>query len=263
MALELVKAPVYQQLNEMLRGLIRSGEFRSEQQFMTERQICDRFGVSRATANKALSNLVSEGILEFRKGVGTFVRGGLLAYDQRALISFTQKAITAGKKPATRVLLLQDLTAAEAAPEARAALKAPLDDRLTYVERLRVADDVPVILERRHIVSRFCPNLSASELEGSLYSLWTEKYRLDIIGAEQVIRAVLLRGQDARLLGVANGAAGLLVVSVGFLSGGAPLWWERTLYRGDAYEFYNRLGPIPMGRPAGGFLSLSEVSADK
>jgi len=263
MVLELVKTPVYQQLNEMLRGLIRSGEFRAEQQFMTERQVCDRFGVSRPTANKALSNLVSEGLLEFRKGVGTFVRGGLLAYDQRALISFTQKAITAGKTPATRVLLLQDMPTAEAAPPARAALKAPPDDRLTYVERLRLADGVPVILERRYIVSRFCPNLSAVELEGSLYSLWTEKYRLDIIGAEQVIRAVLLRGQDARLLGVANGAAGLLVVSAGFLSGGAPLWWERTLYRGDAYEFYNRLGPIPTGRLAGGFISLSEVSVDR
>jgi DNA-binding GntR family transcriptional regulator len=55
-------------LRELLRGL---GE-----RLLTERQICERFGVSRATANKALSNLVSEGVLEFRKGVGTFVREG-------------------------------------------------------------------------------------------------------------------------------------------------------------------------------------------
>ncbi|MFN9913156.1 MAG: GntR family transcriptional regulator, partial [Pirellulaceae bacterium] len=42
--------------------------------FLTEREIADRFGVSRPTANKALASLVSEGLLEFRRGVGTFVQ---------------------------------------------------------------------------------------------------------------------------------------------------------------------------------------------
>ena len=70
----LVKTPIYQQLSQQLRDLIRQGEFKANDQFLTERQISDRFGVSRATANKALSNLVSEGILEFKKGIGTFIR---------------------------------------------------------------------------------------------------------------------------------------------------------------------------------------------
>ncbi|MBC8136954.1 MAG: hypothetical protein H8F28_13810, partial [Fibrella sp.] len=41
------------------------------------------------------------------------------------------------------------------------------------------------------------------------------------------------------------------------IGGGTPLWWERTLYRGDAYEFRNRLGPITIPsqiRPAVGTL---------
>src|SRR5262245_94996 len=100
----LVKQPIYQQLNEELRGLLGSGEFKTGARFLTEREISQRFEVSRATANKALSNLVSEGILEFKKGVGTFVRGGVLDYDLRSLVSFTGKASGAGKKPSTRVL---------------------------------------------------------------------------------------------------------------------------------------------------------------
>jgi hypothetical protein len=36
----------------------------------------------------------------------------------------------------------------------------------------------------------------------------------------------------------------MLVRSVGYLSERRPLWSERTLYRGDAYEFHNRLGGI-------------------
>jgi DNA-binding GntR family transcriptional regulator len=74
MARRLVRDPIYQQLNQALRDMLRNKEFQVGEKFPTERQICEQFGVSRATANKALSNLVAEGVLEFRKGVGTFVR---------------------------------------------------------------------------------------------------------------------------------------------------------------------------------------------
>ena len=67
MASLLVKEPIYQQLNSQLRLLVGSDECAVGSQFLTERQICERYGVSRATANKALSNLVSEGLLEFRQ----------------------------------------------------------------------------------------------------------------------------------------------------------------------------------------------------
>jgi len=113
MASLLIKEPIYQQLNSQIRLLIASGECPIGSKFLTERQICERYGVSRATANKALSNLVSEGLLEFRKGVGTFVRGRALDYNLRALVSFTDKAIAAGKKPSTEVLQFETVLAAD------------------------------------------------------------------------------------------------------------------------------------------------------
>src|SRR5881394_2812444 len=116
MVVALVKQPIYQQLNEALRGILGAGEFKTGARFLTEREVSQRFGVSRATANKALSNLVSEGILEFKKGVGTFVRGGILDYDLRSLVSFTGKAAAAGKRPATRILSFDTTTASSVAP---------------------------------------------------------------------------------------------------------------------------------------------------
>ena len=76
----------------------------------------------------------------------------------------------------------------------------------------------------------------------------------DGIGADQTIRAVCIRGTEARHLNVRSGAAGFLVISTGYLSGGVPLWWEQTVFRGDAYAFQNRLGPIQTARPAAGTL---------
>jgi GntR family transcriptional regulator len=250
----LVRDPIYQQLNQALRALIRSGEFQPRAQFLTERQVCERFNVSRATANKALSNLVAEGVLEFRKGIGTFVRGDGLNYDLRALVSFTEKAIYAGKRPSTEVLSMDWLRAQDIEPEVAGALELAPDAPVYYVERLRLADDLPVILERRHIAARYCPGLTMVQFEESLYAIWTSGYGLQIAGADERIRAVILHGSDARLLRVPGGQAGFLVLSTGYLAGGSPLWYERTLYRGDAYEFHNRLGPVQSARPVAGSL---------
>jgi GntR family transcriptional regulator len=253
----LVKTPVYQQLNALLRESIRQGEFAPGDRFLTERQVCERFGVSRATANKAISNLVAEGVLVFRKGVGTFVGSGLLQYDTRVLVSFTEKAQVAGKTPSTRVRSLRLLTGEDLSAPVHQALRLHSRDQVYYAERIRLADETPVILEHRYIVERHCPNLRESDLAGSLYALWTTTYHLEIAGADEIIRAVALQGEEARLLAVRNGTAGFLVISTGYLTDETPLWWENTWYRGDLYEFHNRLGPLQTAYPALGALRRS------
>jgi GntR family transcriptional regulator len=245
---------MYQQLNQLLRSLVGSQEFPVGGQFLTERQVSERFQVSRATANKALSNLVSEGLLVFRQGVGTFV-SPRLDYNLRALVSFTDEAIAAGKRPETRVLRFEEVAASNAPEGVAHALQASLQDKLWYLERLRLADGLPVVLERRHVAARYCPRLNASDLGGSLYRVWKERYHLEVEGAEETIRAVNIRRAEATVLGTRQNTAGLLITSVGYLLGHEPLWFEKTLYRGDAYEFHNRLGGIqPAGEPAGRFL---------
>ncbi len=259
MTSSLVREPIYQQLNSRLRLLIGSKECPLGSQFLTERQICERYQVSRATANKALSNLVSEGLLEFRKGVGTFVRGRPLDYNLRALVSFTDKALAAGKQPATEVLEFQSVRAEDVLDDVPQVLQVQPSASLFYIERLRLADGLPVILEKRYVVAAHCPDLKAEDVGGSLYSLWTNRYHLPIEGADESIRAVNTRGADARLLKLRDGAAGMLIRSVGHLTGKRPLWLERTLYRGDSYEFQNRLGGIqPEGYSSGKFLDVSD-----
>lgn len=261
MSQNLVREPIYQQLNSQLRLFLASGELPIGSKFLTERQVCDRFGVSRATANKAVSNLVSEGLLEFRKGVGTFVRGRSLDYNLRALVSFTDKAIAAGKVPTTEILQFQSVRAKDVLDDVPEVLQAEPADVLFYIERLRLADALPVILEKRYIVARYCPELSPADIRGSLYKLWTERYQLSIEGADESIRAVNTRGADARALKVRDGTAGMLILSVGYLNGHKPLWSERTLYRGDSYEFHTRLGGIQSASySTGRFIEAGEIA---
>ena len=248
----LVKEPIYFQLTNHLRQLIGSQACQVGSKFLTEREICERFGVSRATANKALSGLVSEGLLEFRKGVGTFVKIRALDYNLQVLVSFTEEALAAGKRPSTQVLRFETVGAKDVLDEVPEVLQVGPDSSLYYVERLRLADNLPVIYERRHIVADYCPGLTEADLMGSLYTIWTERYGMVVEGADERVQAVNLRGAEALALQVRNGSAGLLVRSVGYISEHKPLWFESTLYRGDAYEFRNRLGGVQAASHARG-----------
>lgn len=241
----------FAELRENLRSLCgEGGEFDSGDRFLTERETAERYGVSRPTANKALAALVGEGLLEFRRGVGTFVRGGRLDLDLRQLVSFTEKCLAAGWEPETRVLAFRTARASKADEGVAAALG--VDDRepLLAMTRLRLADGEPLILERRHVVKSYCEDLTRADAKGSLYGLWEDYYELPITGADQTLTAVNARPDEAANLGAKRGAAVMCVEAVGLLSGERPLWHERTLYRGDAWLFVGRLAGPGDGRPA-------------
>lgn len=245
----IVRAPVYQQLNQLLRSLVGSAEFKPGQRFLTEREIAARFAVSRATANKALSNLVSEGVLEFRKGMGTYLRQQPISSDLGALVSFTDRAQIAGKQPETIVLSLVETDCAP--QDIVAPLAVPANERIWAIERLRLADRQPLILERRWVPVALMPVVSAADLAGSIYHLWTERLHLTISGCKQTISSVPLGAQEAQHLAVASGEAALQVQGIGYLADGKPLWVERTLYRGDGFVFSNVLGRVPGSNDAG------------
>jgi GntR family transcriptional regulator len=181
--------------------------------------------------------MVSEGLLEFRKGVGTFVSAPRLNYDIQSLVSFTEKAKEAGKTPATRVLEFRRIKASEVEAEIAQRLQVDRSRELFAIARLRLADGVPVILEWRWVPADIFPGLNRQELRGSFYALCRDKYGLRIEESDQTIRAVKLRGHEAKVLEADKGAPAFLVSAAGY-SGATAAWWEKTLYRGDMYEFH-------------------------
>jgi GntR family transcriptional regulator len=235
-------ASFHQQLIEQLRQLLRSRQFVPGAKFLTEREIAERFETSRPTANKALSSLVSEGWLEVRRGAGTFVREAVLDYDLERLVSFTDKARAAGKKPGTQLIEFRKLTAAEAPAGVAAQLRVSPETLLFYMERIRLADGRPVIYERRHVVAAHCTPLTKTDAKGSLYAAWTGKCGLTITGAEEIIHVINATAAQARHLQTRAGAACFQIVATGFINGEQPLWHEETIYRADAYEFRIRIG---------------------
>jgi GntR family transcriptional regulator len=242
---KLVRNPLYVQLKQILKELTKSDEFRVGDKFLTERQISERFDVSRVTANKALSNLVAEGVLSFRKGIGTFLEDTSKDSNFPGVsTSFTNKTLAAGKKPSTRMLGFARTRTENLPAHVISRFPASPGEEIVRVERLRLADDVPMILERHFFRSAVVPGLAPEDVRVSVYDMLTKKYHQRFSTLEETIRTVVLGGQNAHLLGVAHGTPGFLMFFMTRNLDNEPLYFAEVIYRGDAYEFHNRLGPI-------------------
>jgi GntR family transcriptional regulator len=242
---KLVRNPLYVQLKQILKELIQGDEFKPGDKFLTERQISERFDVSRVTANKTLSSLVGEGLLSFRKGIGTFVVDNYQESKFPGIFSsFTNRALAAGKKPSTILLRFEHTFAKTLPPRVRQ--RFPVDDEedIIIVERLRLADQNPMILERHYFRCRLLPGITPSEVTTSVYDMVTKKYQQTFSETVETIRTIAIRSQNAELLGVPDGSPGFLMFATPLNEKGVCVYFAELIYRGDSYEVHNRLGPI-------------------
>lgn len=260
---ELVTDPIYKQVSDLLLKLVQT-DYRPGSQFLTERQISERFSISRTTANKALANLVVTGVLQFRKGVGTFVAPPKANVDLKRLVSFTERARAAGHDPQTRTRSfslttiggLQGISSLEAARVLGVGPETPV----YQMERIRSIDGEPVVYERRVTLAKECEGLTRDETEGSLYGVFAGRFGHSLAGVSQRIRARAATSSQARVFGGKPGEPLLELAGVGYRfeeAAAVPLWYEITLYRGNAYEFVNQVRSE--GAPATG--GVSHLSA--
>ena len=233
--------PIYRQLTEKCREKIREGAYHSDQRFLSERELVSRYGISRVTANKVISNLVAEGLLIFRPGIGTFVAPATnLSASLRDMESFTASAALLGLRPSTEVLVFKTLEHAELPAGIADLLHVGARDKVHYVERLRLADGEPVILEFRWINAGLIPRLKKKDLEGSFYALIGAR-ALSVDGEDHQIHARNLTAGEARRLRVPTGAAALVVDGRGYTGNRKPIWYQVLLYRGDRYVLENSI----------------------
>ncbi len=227
--MQLNRTPLYLQIVDLLHRELAEGHPTVGERFPSERELAERFEVSRATANKILSVLVSEGTLQHRKGVGAFVSQPELEHDLSALLSFTEKARRSGHQPETIVVVF------ETTPH-------PTFGTAVHLVRHRLVDGIPAIFERRWLDVALCGNLTPAMAAGSLYESLSGPLGLSLGHADQRVRAVVPTAEERAVLKTRQGTACLRVTGNGYLANGTLLWTEDTLFRGDLFEFHATLG---------------------
>ncbi|TCM20414.1 GntR family transcriptional regulator [Novosphingobium sp. PhB165] len=227
-------APLYIQLQQLIRDAISEGVLDQNEAIPPERNLAIEYDVSRITVRKAIAGLVEEGKLTRRRGAGTFVASRVEKSFSK-LTSFSEDMEARGRRASSA--WISRTTGAVNSDEAMALGLAPGSTVLRFT-RIRYADDEPLALEISTIAGYCLPSIDA--VGDSLYTA-LEKSGNRPVRALQRLRAVPFGTEHARMLGVDPGHAGLLIERHGFLRDGRPVEFTRSYYRGDSYDFVAEL----------------------
>jgi GntR family transcriptional regulator len=222
--------PLYLQVRRGLSQAIQEGRFKPEEALPSERDLAGFLGVSRVTARKALDALSREGIVVRRHGSGNYIAPKLEQPLSR-LTSFTEELRQRGFTPSSRWLRRE---VAAALPEELLALGISPSSKVARLERVRMADDVPMAFEASVLPAAF---VARPELvKGSLYEHLREQ-GFEPVRALQHFRAVNAGPRHARLLSIPEGAALVHVTRVSYLADGRAVEVTQTFCRNDYYDF--------------------------
>jgi GntR family transcriptional regulator len=232
--------PRYYQLKTIIREQISTGAWKPGGLIPSERELSERYGVSRMTVRQSLTELVNEGFLYRRQGRGTFVAWPKITQHLTSLTGFSEDMRARGQRPGARILAAEMWPADE---DVAVRLQIAPGQRVVRLRRLRLADGEPLAIEESALTFFGCEALLAEDLEGgSLYEVLDRRFGLPIVEAEQEIEAGLAGPEDARLLGVAPGSPVLLLRRTTYTERGRPLEYAESVYRGDKYRFHARMG---------------------
>lgn len=225
-------SPLYKQLIHKLRSDIATGIYPAHSRFPTELELCATYGVSRVTIRKALSVLEQEGLLERHQGRGTFVCTPRIHKDLRNVNSFSETCRIMGITPGTQVIASQLVPAEE---EDCLRLLCQPDAQVVKLVRLRLADDVPVMLEVNRFPAAYAWLLEC-DLSAPLYALLRE-HGIEPGQASHEVSLCYAGAHEARLLAIAPGCALLALNETIYDASGHPLHTSRQHIRGDRFTF--------------------------
>lgn len=237
----LADSPVsfYHQLYTILRKELVRGTWKPGERMPSEAELIAIYGVSRITVRQAFDLLVNDGLVYRRRGSGTFVTAPPIELGLNRIISFTEDMQRRGMHPETQLLATRLEPAAD-----EIAFKLDIEPgaELAVVERLRLADGVPMSIERSSLIHRLCPGvLDGDYAHTSLHTALLERYGIRLARANQAIRVTAADAALAGKLSVPVGAPMFYIERVSFGPAGIPVEYLETCQRGDRYVLYNEL----------------------
>jgi len=155
----------YEQIAEYLKGLIAAAS--PGDRLPSDAELCERFEVSRMTARQAVQLVAADGLIDRRRGAGTFVRSQPVLRDLGSPLSFSESMRKRGMTASSKILEWGEIP-----PSAgeRTALRLADGDSAQVLERLRMADGTPMAIERVVMPVDLARSIAGDLENGSLHA---------------------------------------------------------------------------------------------
>lgn len=228
--------PLYYRIARDIITRIENGSLGSGDRVPSENEIRAEWRVSSTTARRVLSELVREGWISSEQGKGSFVGKPFINRDIARITSFTHNMEQMGLKPSTMVLMVKRCLGKEKSLTIGGqgyTLQVPY----LHIVRLRLGDEVPIMIENRFISLEICPDLDCKDLSKSLFALYESVYGCTLLRSRQSVSAISIDRDIAGQLECPPGHPSFLVEGALFTSRNRLLELESSIYRGDKYRF--------------------------
>jgi GntR family transcriptional regulator len=230
--------PLYYQLKEKLMEKIKAGDLKENDKVPSERELMEMYNVSRATARKALSELINEGIIVAKQGVGTFVTKPKILQDPTGDISFANQVRRQGLQPSLNIIN----SGIEQHPSNRLQNLLGSDSDIFGLFGVLCADDVPLILESDYILLDRVPNIFEKELERTVFFEYLKnECNIQFTHSTLEIEPIIITEFEANHLKTNSGKPALLIERV-LYSNETAIVFQRRVILGERCKYTFTLG---------------------
>ena len=173
------ETPLYMQLKEAIKAAIKDGTYPDNEKIPTEIELSEHYKVSRITVRRAVEELCQENYLVKRQGKGTFVKSRKIQRKMEHLLGFADACKANGCIP-SRLLIKRSVT--ELSEEEAKTMNVPTGSKAVLIERVDLADGIPMIYESNLFPYPKYEFLLDESLDGSLYQLLKDSYHIQVKG---------------------------------------------------------------------------------
>lgn len=228
--------PLYHQLKQVLVDGIERQGLEPGDRLSGDRELCTAHNVSRTVVRQALSELEHEGVIERRRGEGTFVAAPKTAQSLvQSLAGLFQDVQSRGGQVVSEVGRLEVIPADR---KVAADLEVDAETPVIVVERLRLVNGEPWVFTISHVPYDLAPELLEVDLSHrSMYRFLEEECGLELVRARRTAGATAASNQLANDLGVASGAPVLVLRNVSYDPDNRPFETFVAYHRSDRSTF--------------------------
>jgi GntR family transcriptional regulator len=230
---KLSRIPLYCQLMDILISEIQTNR-KEDEQLPSEREIGEKYNVSRATVRQAMQEMEQEGYIYRSHGKGTFVAPQRVNQELLKFYSFTEEMKKLGKSPSSQVL---DFEVIDCNKKISNKLEIDENAKVYKILRLRLADNKPMMLETTYLPYDRFPGMVRQQLEQTaMYDIFAQKFAVKITSAKEKFQPVVTNAEEARYLKVSKEIPSLKIERYTY-ENERIIEYTRSIARGDKFEY--------------------------
>lgn len=232
--------PIYRQMAEQIAEEIEAGILPADARISSERELAERYGISRMTARAAINILVQRGLIVRRNRSRAYVAQPKFRFDLSSSGGLHEQLHKAGVKPGAKLIVAEKLPFDALDPKIAQALELDEQDDAYHIMRLRTANDEPIALEDSYFPARLFPDLLDFNLTDSIYGILRKYFSVTPASSVQELEISLLDAEWAEIMSVAVDLPTLEIWRQAFTANNTPFEYAHDIYRGDRILFTTR-----------------------